>query len=122
MAGIEETKDLAKFIVELAEGGAKALEDKKFSLSDIQHFVSAVGALPAAIAGIGQIPAELKDMDVLERQELVDFIKAEFDIPQDNVEEIAEAALDVCIDIFKLVMKIIAISEGPAEEATDSGQ
>ena len=116
MAGISETKDLVKFVVELAEAGALAIEDGKFTLTDVAHFIGAVGAIPAAIAGIGEIPEEIKDLDTAERQELLDFIEAEFDIANDAIEEIAESALAVVINIFDLVKAIMSMRAAMAVE------
>jgi hypothetical protein len=107
MPGIEQTKDVVKFVVALGVGAAKSYEDKKLSFMDLANFLGAVTAFPAAISGISEVPAELADMDATERQELVDYIKEEFDIPQDALEARVEEALGICSSIYDFVMHII---------------
>ena len=112
--GIQETKDVVKFVIRLGEAGAKSLEDGKFSVSDLSNFINAAGALPAAIGGIGSVPAELKDMDVDERAELLAYIKEEFDIAEENIEAVVEKALTAVIGLFDLIKEIIALTKASA--------
>lgn len=54
---------------------------------------------------------EFEELDVQERIEVVDFVKAEFDIEDDKLEEVVEVALDtiesvaILVDTIKLALK-----------------
>lgn len=104
--GIKEVQDLLIFVCKLAEGFVKTLDDKKFNVLELVNFVPAVTALPAAISGIEDIPAELVDMDDAEREELLAAIADEFDIDADEVEEFVEDALGVVLSLVQLILRI----------------
>lgn len=106
MADIKETKEAVGFIVAIANGVGKALQDGKINLADFGCFMDAFLKAPAAFSGASEIPAELADMDSAEREGLKQYIFEEFDIPQDKVEGIVEDALDISNRIFGLIEKI----------------
>jgi len=103
--GIEELKD----VVDFGLGVGEALSDG-VGIEDI----SALFALPEAITGISDVPAEIADMDEAERAELNQFVKDNFDIPDDKLEEFIEAAVAVVINLYGLYVKFQALG-------TDSG-
>lgn len=105
--GIQETKDLAKCGIELGEGFAVSLKDGKMSFSDLTNFFGAVYAAPAAISGISQVPAELKDLDEAEKAELVQFVCDEFSIPQADAEVKIEKGLKLGVAIAEYVASFI---------------
>jgi arginine/ornithine N-succinyltransferase beta subunit len=88
--GIENIKEVIKFVCELVEGLVKSLEDDKFNFADLIHFYDAGKALPAAIDDVKDIPEEFMDLDEEEQQALIDYITEEFDIPEDKVEAFVE--------------------------------
>jgi len=103
MANTKELKEALKFVIELGNGLGKSLEDDKFSFTDAINFLPAAKALPAAFSGIKEIPDEIYDLDERERLDLVEFVKAELDLVQDEAELIAEKAFSVLSEIFGLV-------------------
>ena len=104
--GIEELKDVVKFGL----GVGEALSDG-VGIED----VSALFALPDAISGISDVPAEIADMDEAERTELKQFVKDNFDIPDDKMEEFIEAAVAVTVDIYGLYLKFKQTKEETPE-------
>jgi hypothetical protein len=62
-----------------------------------------LGTVLPAIAGIEVVPAELKDLDEAEVTELKDHFQAQFDIPDDLIEDFVETVLDVAKDMFHML-------------------
>jgi len=98
MAGIKELKEVVKAAVSIGEALADGI-----GIED----VAALLDLPAAIEGITQVPAEVADLDEAERKELQDFIQAEFDLPDDEVEEFVETAIIWAFSTFELYAKFV---------------
>lgn len=105
MAGINELLDVIRFGVSLGNAMGNALQDKKFNLADLVFFVDSITKMPAAISGIEQVPAQLKDLDEEEKKVILETISKEFDIPQDNVEPIVEDALKIALAILVFLNK-----------------
>jgi len=72
--GIEESKDLFIFLAKLGASMAKCAIDKKFLFTE---FIDDIQAAPAALYGITEIPAEMKDLDSEEVQALIAIILEE---------------------------------------------
>ena len=104
--GIQETKEMLDFIIAMGNGYGKAVEDGEWTASDLTHFMDALLKVPAALANMDLIPVELGDLEEAELQELKDHVVEEFDIPQDDVEEVIEMALGIGLDIYDLIQKI----------------
>ena len=103
MVGIKETKELVKAMLMLGNSAGMALADGKFDWSELGLFVAPLGSLPAALSGLQDLPKEWQDMDDSERDELMKYVQDEFDIPQDNIEEMVEKALQAGILIGQIV-------------------
>ena len=104
MPGIKETKEVMVFGVSAAIAVDAAAKDG-FQLIDLFAMVPALVNLPAAIGGIGEVPAELADMDDAERLELVAEVeKMEFN--SEDSEAIAEQGLRAGVEIGKLIVLI----------------
>jgi len=93
--GIEELKDVVKSGLDIGQ----ALSDG-VQIGDLTALLS----LPAAITGISDVPAEIEDMDADEKVELFEFVQANFDIPNDRLEEVIEKAIIVVLDIYKIFL------------------
>ena len=100
--GIKETKEALGFIISLGEGVALSMEDG-ISLDDVAHFMEALTRAPAAFADIAMVPKELADLSGEEAQELKDFVAADFDIPNDKLEEVIEHALKLLADLYEFL-------------------
>lgn len=104
--GIKETKEMAKFIISLGMAVDKSLEDGKIGLDDAMYFYNALLSAKDAFDKADQIPTELKDLDQAEAQELLDFVKAEFDIADDKLELTVVKALETGLKVYDLVQQI----------------
>lgn len=100
--GIEELKDVVKLGLDIGE----ALVDG-IGIEDI----SALFSLPEAIAGISNVPDEIADLDEAEKAELQEFVRAEFDIPNDQLEEFIESAIAVVLELYGLYIKFQRLEE-----------
>lgn len=98
MAGTKETKDLLDFALSLGNGLGNALEDG-FQLSDLALLLPALLKIGDALNGIGNVPAELADLDDTELADLKAFIQGKFDIPQDKIEPAIEQGIDLGIRV-----------------------
>lgn len=108
MAGTKELKELLLLLIKGINGLGLALQDGKISLGDATYFIAALRDLPAGLSGLGEIPAEIKDLDDDEKAELKQLIEQNLDIPQDQIEQYLEAALKLLIsaaDLLKFFKK-----------------
>jgi hypothetical protein len=83
--GIKETKELLKFGILAKDVFVAAKADGKIDLGDLGLVLPLVGPLNGAIQGVGEIPAELADLDEGEFDELVALAKETVDgfVPDD---------------------------------------
>jgi hypothetical protein len=101
--GIKETKELVKFGISVGESIDLSLADGKIGLDDAMNFYNAVLSAGDAFKDISKVPAELGDLDQEERDELLAFVEAEFDIANDKLEAVIEEALKTALQVYKLV-------------------
>lgn len=103
MLGIENLKKAVKFGIDLGEQFDKALADNKFQWTDSFGFFDELIQVPGLIKDGKVIVAELKDLDTVEKDELIVFIQEEFDIENDKAEAEIEAALKTVAGILELI-------------------
>ncbi|MCP3681239.1 MAG: hypothetical protein GY861_00985 [bacterium] len=101
MAGVKETKDVLLVAVKLAKAFALAQADGKIGWQDLTLLIDPGLAMPEAVAGIGQVPAELGDLDAAEVQEINDYLKA--NLGAAFSEEVTLYALAAGLNLVKLV-------------------
>jgi hypothetical protein len=103
MAGIKETKELLKFVIEVTEALDRSLEDGEIGFTDLSNLVSAMMASAAAFENVSLIPSEMKDLDKAEAAELYAYVKGELNLKDDKIEAAVEAALEIGLKIYKLI-------------------
>jgi hypothetical protein len=104
--GIKETKDLVIAIASIGAATAKSLDgDGKISLTDAANYFPALMKLPAAVAGISEVPAELADLEPSELEELQQTLVDEFDVPQESVKELVEDSLKAVAALYGVIYK-----------------
>lgn len=74
---IKETKELIVLILEVGKATKKSFEDNKFEASDFANYFSVIPKLQPAFDGISNVPAEIKDMDTDELNELLAMVAPE---------------------------------------------
>jgi hypothetical protein len=90
--GIENLKEAVHLAISLPIQAVKTIKNK-FQIFDLLAFIDEFRQLGDVIKTRKDIGAELKDLSPAERQELHDYIKEEFDIPNDKVELFIENSL-----------------------------
>lgn len=98
---LKEVIDLALTGVEVV---VKAKQDGKLDAADLGLLIQLVPAVGPAIDGIGEIPAELKDLDSAEAQELVAHVMAKLVIDDPKAVAIINASLKLVVgglDLYK---------------------
>lgn len=71
---IKETKELFAGLALVAKATKKIIADKKVNAEDIPHVIDLAKESPtlvAAVEGVSEVPAELKDLDKEELLELI---------------------------------------------------
>ena len=100
---INETKDVVIFLSKVANASVAALQDDgKITIADAFKFAGAATSLFPALSGISQVPAELADLDPIEKEELIALVKEELEL-EDNVEQVVEKALQIAGQIKELI-------------------
>lgn len=102
MRGIENTLDIIDLGIALARGCMGAFEDKEFSLSDLFEAGPAILALPAAIEGVTDVPAELQDLSAAEIEQIRDHVLA-------AVPEVGERWLVVAREAISVIRSVALI-------------
>lgn len=100
--GIENLKKAAKFGIELGEQTSEVLEDGKLKALEMLSFIDELMQLPGVVNAAADIKNEVMELDEADRAELNAYIQAEFDIPNDKLESMIEAGLNVVISLFIL--------------------
>lgn len=99
MLGTEKLKVAVKLGVALFNQ-AKASTEDGFQVMDIFGFVDELSQLPEVIKSAADMKAELNDLDMNERQEILDLVKSELKVENERAEEIVVAALDLVFAIY----------------------
>jgi len=104
--GVEEFKDLLTFAASLGEGIYETGKDGKLSIGDVRHFFPAAKDLIPAIQGILEVPGEIADLTEIELEQMKQHFKAQFDIPDDMVEEFVEKMMAFGMSALEVVLFI----------------
>jgi hypothetical protein len=106
MTGTKETQEILKFAIVLANAVGKSVEDGEISFFDLKNFLGVFDTAGAAFENFSGAIEELKDLDREELDTLLDQIKEDFDLDNDDLEKKIEAGFDVLgqmYDIYDLV-------------------
>ena len=106
--GTKELTDLMTFLAKFASTIKLAVDDDgKITLGDAAKFVGLLFPLIESITGIQEVPKELKDLDPIEKQELLVAVKQYLEIAE-NDELAVESALKVIFELFNF-LKIVGV-------------
>ena len=100
--GIKETKELLAVGFDFQDAFLTANEDGKITIADIPAFFPLFNSGRSGIGGINKVGAELLDLDEAENQELIDFAREKFDLPDDLLEILIEDTLEWVLNGVKL--------------------
>lgn len=103
--GIETLKKAVHLAIAIPFQAAKTVK-QKFQLFDILGFIDELKDLADVIKARKQIGVELKDLSPAEREQLIEYIKAEFDLPNDKLEFFIEKALSWADSTVSLIEEV----------------
>ena len=107
MVGIQETKEVLLFGLSIAGDTVEAFaDDGKIDLTDIPKYTDSLMALPAALVGITEVPAELKDLDEAEFLELKEVVFTHFPDVGDKWIRIAKAAISIGMNVITIINEL----------------
>jgi hypothetical protein len=101
--GIKETKEMMRFLIELAEGIDRSDADGKFDLADLGNMIGAMGAAAPAFSGAGDIFKEMGDLDEAEAQELVNYVESELQLGHERTLQLVKKAMHVGLGLYELM-------------------
>lgn len=104
--GLKETKDVLFFVFSFTRAMQLAMEDGEFSWTDARHFIEPAQAIMEAADNITDVIPEIADITPEEMAELVEYIKDEFDIEDDDLEAKIESALDAGVELLGMANKL----------------
>ncbi len=117
-------KDMVELIIfqgKLFSAVGFALEDGKVTFTDALYFKDAVMAAIPAYNGINNVKiSDLKDPE--NRAEAVAVFSDEFDIPQEEVEELVEEGLELAMRNYEFAQKMVRAIKGPEDGVEDSSE
>lgn len=88
----------------LSAGEAIVCTTDGFQFNDISKFVDLAKRLPPAIRDRATVIPEFADLDDAERAEMVAFVEADFELPENaDVEQAVEVAMGVLFSLSDLV-------------------
>lgn len=101
---IKDTKELVTLVAVLAKAFKDAQADGRIDATDIAVLIQVIPSLTPALENITNIPAELKDLDAAEVQELADAVKVVVgELGDAKYAEVAERAVKAGLAIFEIV-------------------
>ena len=101
--GIEKLKVLLALPLSIHMAYEKAKLDGEINAADAGYAVDPMMKLMPAIASAKEAIPELKDLDPVEKAELMELIKADYDLADDILEAKVEQAFNVVLSIAVLV-------------------
>lgn len=91
------------------------MEDGKVDVKDLALLPKLIPVFPALLAiDFKQVVPEAKDLSEAEALDLVEHFKAEFAIPQADVEIKIEAVLALCVRLAGIIAELVALFKKPA--------
>ena len=107
MTGIKETKELMSFFTKLCNAIGHSLVDGKIDFTDVSQFMAPLMTSGEAFKDAGLIKTELKDLDEVEKAELIQHLKDELKLPQASVEKLLESGFAAMGHIYNAVQEIL---------------
>lgn len=105
--GVDKIKEVLAFPMALYVAYDRANADGKISFDDIPHAITPATKLLPMINAIKGVIPQLKDLDSAETKEVHDWVKAEFDIADDQVEAKIESGVGLALEVAKFVGAIV---------------
>lgn len=99
MLGTDKLKVAVKLGVALFNQAKESTADG-FQVMDIFSFVDELAQLPEVIKSAADMKAELDDLDMAERQEILNIVKESLNVDDEKAEAVVIAALDLVFALY----------------------
>ena len=111
---ISSLKSLVFVAASLGNIAGETMEDGKVDAKDLAMIGKLIPVFPALLAiDFKAVIPEAKDLSESEALELVEFFKAQFNIPQDDLEVKIETVLSLCVRLAGIVGELVALFKKP---------
>jgi hypothetical protein len=109
MVGTTQLLSILKLTVAVGNAAGVVLKDGKIGLSDFGILIGLTGVVEHfALIDFQAVLPEIKDLKPEEYSDLVDFVQAEFDIPQESVELTIENLLEKSKVLVKAIGSVVS--------------
>jgi hypothetical protein len=103
---MKETKELVGFVLAVVSAVVESKsDDGQITLGDAPKFFNAMVAAPNAFIGADKIGAELKNLTIEEKNELMAEFREKFDITDDEIEELIEDAVEAAVALSNVIIR-----------------
>jgi hypothetical protein len=120
IVGFKETQEGLTFVFALVNAVEKALVDKQITVGDIPLFLEPLMKFKDAVEDYDQIPVEFKLANAEEAEALKAWVKENFNVEAEKVEELIEDAFSVILDIWLILNKYIVKKENDVPKAENN--
>ena len=111
---IASLKSLVFVAASLGNIAGETMEDGKVDVKDLALIGKLIPVFPALLAiDFAAVIPEAKDLSEAEAIELVEHFKAQFDIPQDDLEVKIETVLSLCVRLAGIIGELVALFKKP---------
>lgn len=101
---MNELKSFVKFVIEFGEAVEKAGADKSINAMDLPLLIGPLMQLGPAFENFNAVKEQMKQLsDPVKMEEMVSFVKEEFDLANDKLEFMIEQGLQLGASIYAYV-------------------
>lgn len=100
--GIIQSKELLEWAFALIKAFKASLGDGKISFLDLPNFIPVMASSSTAFGGIEKVLSELQDLSEEEQAEIMKIARAEFNLPDDQLELLIEDSFATALNVYRL--------------------
>lgn len=110
---IDNLKTVIGFGISLGNGLGNMFSEPEadFDLNDAFNLLPLLVGIPNVLDSFPEAKSELLDLDDEEKQALIEWVDEEFDLPQDNLEQRIEDAVELAFHVVRYVLTWIPKSD-----------
>lgn len=106
--GFESLKKVVDFAAKTDMAYRLAKADGSIDISDAHLLMAPTIALFGVFGVIKDVPAEFKDLDEVEKAQLVQYAKDQYDIADDRVEHLIEKGFEAILNLSDLIEDVVS--------------
>lgn len=104
--GIQRLMLFVGFALTLTKEVKDGLDDGKFSFGETLGLVDNAAEIPELVKNAKYIPAEIADLDAEEQEQLHQYVRDNFDLENDKVEQAIEESIDLAFYISRYAVRL----------------